>query len=211
MCVCVLITQSCLTLCNPMDCSLPHSSCPGKNTGVGRHALLQGIFPTQGLNSGLPTLRADFLPSEPPGKPIHTVVVQSLSHVRLLQSHGLQPTRLLCPWDFPGKNTGLGCHFLLQEIFPTQGSNPHLHYYRQSPILQADSLPIEPLRKLSPVLYIYTLAYSKYSQIFIKVAGKNCSKYIVCRTKMIISCRVLLLFKKRQRRLGVPIPATPSK
>ena len=31
--------------------------------------------------------------------------------------------RLLCPWDFPGKNSGVGCHFLLQEIFPTQGSN----------------------------------------------------------------------------------------
>ena len=31
-----------------------------------------------------------------------------------------------CPWDFPGKNTGVGCHFLLQGILPTQGSNPHL-------------------------------------------------------------------------------------
>ena len=31
-----------------------------------------------------------------------------------LRSHGLQPTRLLCPWDSPGKNTGVGCHFLLQ-------------------------------------------------------------------------------------------------
>ena len=31
-----------------------------------------------------------------------------------LQSHGLQPARLLCPWDSPGKNTGVGCHFLLQ-------------------------------------------------------------------------------------------------
>ena len=30
------------------------------------------------------------------------------------------------PWDFPGKNTGAGCHFLLRGIFPTQGSNPHL-------------------------------------------------------------------------------------
>ena len=38
-----------------------------------------------------------------------------------LQSHGLQPARLLCPWNFPGKNTGVGCHFLLQGIFPTQG------------------------------------------------------------------------------------------
>ena len=40
-----------------------------------------------------------------------------------LQPHGLQPTRLLCPWDFPGKNTGVGCHFPLGEIFLTQGSN----------------------------------------------------------------------------------------
>ena len=40
-----------------------------------------------------------------------------------LQPHGLQSTRVLCPWDFPGKDTGVGCHFLLQGIFPTQGSN----------------------------------------------------------------------------------------
>ena len=31
------------------------------------------------------------------------------------------------PWDFPGKNTGVGCHFLLQENFPTQGLNPNLN------------------------------------------------------------------------------------
>ena len=35
-----------------------------------------------------------------------------------------QPTRPLCPWNFPDKNTGVGCHFLLQGIFPTQGLNP---------------------------------------------------------------------------------------
>ena len=34
-----------------------------------------------------------------------------------------KPTRLLCPWDSPGKNPAVGCHFLLQGIFPTQGSN----------------------------------------------------------------------------------------
>ena len=44
-------------------------------------------------------------------------------------SHGLWPARLLCSWDFfPGKNTGVGCHFLLQGIFLTQESNPHLPY-----------------------------------------------------------------------------------
>ena len=41
-----------------------------------------------------------------------------------LRPHGLYPTRLLPPWDSPGKSTGVGCHFLLQGIFPTQGSNP---------------------------------------------------------------------------------------
>ena len=37
------------------------------------------------------------------------------------QAPGLKPTRLLCPWNFSGKNTGMGCHFLLQGILPTQG------------------------------------------------------------------------------------------
>ena len=41
-------------------------------------------------------------------------------------SHGLLLVRLLCPWNFPGKSTGVGCHFLLQGIFPTQGLNRHL-------------------------------------------------------------------------------------
>ena len=51
---------------------------------------------------------------------------QSLRGVRLSVTRGLQATRLLCPWNSPGKNTGVGCHFLLQGIFSTQGSNPCL-------------------------------------------------------------------------------------
>ena len=62
MCECAcLVTQTCLTLCNSMDCSPPgssvHEDSPGKNTGVGGHALLWGILPTQGLNPGLPYCR----------------------------------------------------------------------------------------------------------------------------------------------------------
>ena len=72
-----LVSQSCLTLCNTMGCSLPgssvHGDSPGKNTGVRCHFLLQGIFLTQGLNPGIeprsPTLQADSLSYEPPGKP----------------------------------------------------------------------------------------------------------------------------------------------
>ena len=40
-----------------------------------------------------------------------------------LWPYGLEPTRILCPWDCPGKNIGMGCHFLFQEIFLTQGLN----------------------------------------------------------------------------------------
>ena len=43
----------------------------------------------------------------------------------------MQPTRLLCPWKYPGKNTGVGSHSILQEIFLTQGSNPGLLQFRQ--------------------------------------------------------------------------------
>ena len=49
-----------------------------------------------------------------------------------LWPHGLYPTGLLRPWDFPGKSTEVGCHFLLQGNFPTQGSNPGLLHYRQT-------------------------------------------------------------------------------
>ena len=58
----------------------------------------------------------------------------SVAQLRLvLQSHGLQPARLLCPRNSPGKNTGMGCHFLLQGIFPAQGSKLGPLYCRQSP------------------------------------------------------------------------------
>ena len=48
-----------------------------------------------------------------------------------LQFHGQSTTRLLSPWDSPGKNTGVGCHALLQGIFLTQGSNPGLPHCRR--------------------------------------------------------------------------------
>ena len=51
---------------------------------------------------------------------ILVIVVQLLSHIWLFAT----------PWDSPGKNTGVGCHFLLQGIFLTQGSNPHLLHCR---------------------------------------------------------------------------------
>ena len=69
--VCAKWLQSCRTLCDPLDCSPPgssvHGDSPGKNTGVGCHAVLQAIFPTQGSMS--PALQADSLPLSNGEKP----------------------------------------------------------------------------------------------------------------------------------------------
>ena len=59
-------------------------------------------------------------------QPKHVKVAQSCP---TLQPH--RPARLHCPWEFPGKNTKVGCHSLLQRIFPTQGLNPDLLPQRQ--------------------------------------------------------------------------------
>ena len=53
----------------------------------------------------------------------HPPRAKSLQSCPTLRYYGLQPSRLLWPRDFPGKSTGVGCHFLLQGIFLTQGLN----------------------------------------------------------------------------------------
>ena len=67
---------------------------------------------------------------------IYIYIVAKL-YLTLLQPHGLD--RLLCPWGFSSKDTGVGCHFLHQGIFPTQGSSLHLLYW------QMGSLPLSHL------------------------------------------------------------------
>ena len=57
---------------------------------------------------------------------VYICMLSCFSHVRLFATPWTVATRLLCPWDSPVKNTGIGCPALLQGIFPTQGSNPHL-------------------------------------------------------------------------------------
>ena len=63
---------------------------------------------------------------------------QLLNCVQLPVTPWTVAPRLLCQWDFPGKNTAVGCHFLLQGIFPNQGSNPCLLHLLN---WQVDSLP----------------------------------------------------------------------
>ena len=100
------VTQSCLTLCDPIDCSPPdsslHGDSPSKNTGVAWHFFLQGSFLTWGLNWGLHHCRHS-LPSEPPGKP-ENAGVGSLS---LLQG-------IFLTWEL---NQGLlHCRWILYQL-----------------------------------------------------------------------------------------------
>ena len=64
---------------------------------------------------------------------VQSTVSESVSccHIRLFVTPWTVATRLLCPWDSPGKNTGVGCHSLLQGIFLAQGSNLGFSHFRQ--------------------------------------------------------------------------------
>ena len=75
------------------------------------------------------------------------LLVKLLSTVRLFVIPWTVAYRLLCSWNFPGKSTGVGCHSLLQGIFPTLGIEP------RSPALQADTLPSESSGKSSKLVW----------------------------------------------------------
>ena len=87
-----------------------------------------------------------------------------LSHfscVRLL----VTPWTVACihPWNFPGKNTGVGCHTILQEIFLTRGLNSHLLHLLH---WQAGSLPLVPAGKNSAMLNTVTLLCNRPPELF---------------------------------------------
>ena len=90
----VKLLQSCPTLCNSIDGSLPGSSVPG---------ILQ-------------TRLLEWVAISFSNAWKWKVKVKSLNHVRILRLHRLQPTRLLHQWDFPGKSTGVGSQCLLHPL-----------------------------------------------------------------------------------------------
>ena len=81
-----------------------------------------------------------------------------------MQPHGPQPARLLGLWDFPVKGTGTGCHFLLQGIPLTQGSNLHLlHWQVESLLLSHLGIPGAKVSTNNPFLLVYSGVF--YRQI----------------------------------------------
>ena len=139
--------KSLSTLSDLMDCSLPgslvHGDSLGRNTGVSCHALLQGIFPTQGLNPHLTSLAlaGGFFTTSTThlGRPQHKVagVCQPLSRARLFASPwtGAHQAPLSTGFSKQGYWSGLP--------FPSRGDLPNPGIEPRSLALQADSLPSE--------------------------------------------------------------------
>ena len=99
---------------------------PGQNTGVSSLSLLQRIFPTQELNPGFLYPRWILYQLSLKTNPrcvLLLLLLKSLqSCLTLCNPIDSSPTRLPCPWDSQGKNTGVGCHFLLQCMKVKSGS-----------------------------------------------------------------------------------------
>ena len=142
---------------------------PGKNIEVGSHFFLQGIFLTQELNLGLLHCRQILYylrHQESPNINIDILNLVSDMHIIWISCESVSTICSFlwvlvtwsyhfafsyCSWDFPGKNTGMGYHALLQGIFLTQELNPHIlrlfHW-------QMDSLPLAPRGK--PIKQLYS-------------------------------------------------------
>ena len=129
------VAQSCPTLSDPMDCSLPGSSVHG----IFQARVLEWVAiafsgPSPAKSLQLCLTLCDPIDGSPPGSPVLGILqartlewvaisfsnawkwkvkVKSLNHVRLLATPWTAAYRLLHPWDFPGKSTGVGCHCLL--------------------------------------------------------------------------------------------------
>ena len=74
-------------------------------------------------------------------------MLRHFGRVQLFETPQTKPTQFLCPWDFPGKNTGVGCHALLQGIVQTEGLNPCLFCLLH---WQGGSLPLVPRERKLP-------------------------------------------------------------
>ena len=159
-CALLWMCPLCLTPCDPMDHSPPDSSV----RGIFQTRILGSVAISSSRGSSWPRVRTH----------ISCIGGQILCYwatwrhskwgcavlccVKLLQScptlcdsRDCSPPGLLCPWDYPGKNTRVGCYFFLQGIFPTQGSNPSLMF----PALAAGSLPLAPPGKLFEGVHLF--------------------------------------------------------
>ena len=186
--LCAKLLQSCPTLCDPMDCSPPGSSVHR----ILQARILEWVAMSFSRGSSWPRARTHiscvsciilFTTSttrEAPSLwyPPHLKVKVLVAHL-----HGLWPSSLLYLLDTPGKNTGVGCHALLQGIFLTQGSNSCLLCLLHQ---QGCSSPLAPPGKSHPsgTHHIYcTLIFCSHICLPHKIlssADKNQVMHVSC-------------------------------
>ena len=139
--------QSCPTLCDPIDGSPPGSAIPG-------------ILQARVLEWGAIVFNAWKW----------KVKVKSLSRVQLLAPHGLQPTRLLHPWDFPGKSTGVGCHCLLR----------HSHYFSSTHQPLVNTILLSASLSLS---FLVSSCKLYYTVFVLFLPGKSLNFFVLISNK----------------------------
>ena len=113
----------------------------------------------------------------------HSYALHSVSQFQVLvaqscptlQPCGLEPASLLCPYDFPGKNTGVGCHFLLKGIFLTQGSHPSLLHCKQIYHRATKSHQKKVSHKARPVLRVGEINSTSEWELLQKQIAKSVS------------------------------------
>ena len=160
------VSQSYPTLCNPVDCSLP---------GFSIHGILQARileWVTISFSRGSSWPRDGTQVSLIGGRCFNLWATREACWVAqlcltLLWLHGLQPSRLLCPWDCPGKNTGVGCRFFLQEIFVTKGLNQCLLHCRRIVYHCTSRDYKKPVSKVLVSLYIPTSSMEEFQSLYI--------------------------------------------
>ena len=197
----ILSSQSCLTLCDPMDCSLPGSSVHGilqarilkwiaipfsrgssrprdwihVSWMAGRFFTIwanreTGYSPKELINLRIGIQRYFCL-----NKNITYSAVDKIVHVHSVVSdslwpHGVLTTRFLCPWESPGKNTGVGCHFLLQWVFLTQELNLCLLNCRL--ILYCLSHRGSPDKFMYRQWFVISIWTEKKGEFFVNICGE---------------------------------------
>ena len=128
------------------------------------------------------------------GVPVCRQVASAVSDS--LWPYRLQRTRFLCPWDSPGKNTGVGCHALLQGIFRTQGSNPHLRPSASAGWFFTTSTTWEGRKECRTghqLKFIYQHTFSGKSNLWTKTRLLN---YCTKPSKSILMCWISIKVEK---------------
>ena len=164
MCSSCLVPQSCPALCNPMDCSLPgpsvHGDSPGKNTGVGCHAILQGIFPTWGSIPGVyhtateaetpvlwpPDAKSQFIRKDSDSRKDWREKEKGMTENEMIEwHHWLNGHEFgLALGNGDGQWSRACCSPWVANSWTQQTHDPHLHWYTDHP----DRKPIYTALKL---------------------------------------------------------------